>query len=812
MALTAEEREILVGLRAGDPGAADWLASLDEASQQRVVAALAQPEGPEPSGREAGPAVQEAAPGGEGLGEVRARPPKRSRLLGTLVVLAGLVVVAVGGYVLYDRLSGDDGSVVVDSSRREDRERSLDDVDDSARSGELAADDQQQAPGEAKPAKSDGDQGLTESSAVKPAPEPMAEEEPMEEPEPMAEEEPMEEPEPVAEEEPMEEPVAEEEPVADIATGPTTSGVYVIALSRDGVTTIVDPDGTELLQLPGSGFQYQPQWSPDSTRILVQEVDGEGWPRGASIYSVDLVDKTADSFSSYWGAFLDHDWSPDGSHVVFSNFAEARLPDGLFVIDAGGTDIRQLTDQGSSPVWSPDGSKVAYDLGFDSVGIFVVDADGRNTTQIADHGSSPVWSPDGSDILFTSSVQGDRTIFLMSANGSEVRQLTNGGDPRWSPDGAKVAFTRFVDRDFKVFVMDSDGTDIRQLTDSDQSDRGPAWSPVPIMPASAETAGASTETSDALGGLQSATSASAVIVLGSQHTCALQVDDRIACWGNNRSGQVDAPGGQFITLTAGPWHSCGLKIDGTIACWGSNRSGEANAPAGQFAAVAAGANHTCGLRTDRTVSCWGDNSRGQLHTPAGEFSAVTTAYFHSCALRVDRTVSCWGDDGLGQASAPFGEFTAVTTGSLHSCGLTADQTVTCWGANEGLAGYTGQADAPAGQFTAVAAGEDHTCGLRIDRTVSCWGDNRRGQASAPSGEFTSVSTAYYHSCGLRSDETVACWGYNREGQTSAPPGMFAAVVAGYYHSCGLKPDGAISCWGANSDGRATAPAGRFSSG
>ena len=186
--LSAEERGVLTGLRAGEPGATDRLASLDEASQQRVVAALAQPEGPEPAGGEAAPVtsgsgVVGAAPGGAGLGEVRARPPGRSRLLGPLVVLAALVVVAAGAYLLYGRLFGDDASVVVDSSRREDRDRSLDDADDSAGSGGPSSDGQRQAPVEAKP---DGGQGPTESSAVKPAPEPMDEEEPMAEPEPEA--------------------------------------------------------------------------------------------------------------------------------------------------------------------------------------------------------------------------------------------------------------------------------------------------------------------------------------------------------------------------------------------------------------------------------------------------------------------------------------------------------------------------------------------------------------------------------------------------------------------------------------------------
>ena len=500
MALTSEEREILAGLRAGDLAAADRLASLDESSQQRVVAALAQPQGPEPSGSEAGPTtsgaeVVEAAPRGAELAEVRARFPRRTRLLGTLVVLAALVICTVGGYVLYDRLFGDDASLVGDSSRGADRDRSPDGAGESAEFGGSSSDGQQQAPVGSKAAKSDSDPTPSESATR----------------EPMAEE--------------------EKTPHDDTDPGQAIRGVYVIALSRDGVATIVGPDGTELLQLPGGGFQHSPRWSPDAMRLLVATADSEGWPRGVFIYSVDLVDKTGNLDTSQEGQFLDYEWSADGSHVVFRNFSDASLPDGLLVMDVGGTDIRQLVDHGSNPVWSPDGSKVAYDLGFDSVGIFVVDADGRNTSQLVDHGSNPVWSPDGSKvaydlgidsvgifvvdadgrnpiqlsdhgrypvwapdgsaILFTSSVQGDFTVFIVSASGSGLRPLTEGNDPQWSPSGSQIAFSRWLDGDFEVFVMDSDGTNIRQLTDNDQNDRSPTWSPVPVMTGSTETAKAS---------------------------------------------------------------------------------------------------------------------------------------------------------------------------------------------------------------------------------------------------------------------------------------------------------------------------------
>ncbi|MEC7483942.1 MAG: RCC1 domain-containing protein, partial [Candidatus Thermoplasmatota archaeon] len=55
---------------------------------------------------------------------------------------------------------------------------------------------------------------------------------------------------------------------------------------------------------------------------------------------------------------------------------------------------------------------------------------------------------------------------------------------------------------------------------------------------------------------------------------------KIVCWGNNSSGQCDAPLGQFIDLAGGSKHSVGLREDGTVVCWGSNQYGQCDAPEG----------------------------------------------------------------------------------------------------------------------------------------------------------------------------------------------------------------------------------------
>ena len=48
----------------------------------------------------------------------------------------------------------------------------------------------------------------------------------------------------------------------------------------------------------------------------------------------------------------------------------------------------------------------------------------------------------------------------------------------------------------------------------------------------------------------------------------------VHCWGDNASGQTDAPDGVFVSIAAGDSHSCALDSAGGVACWGDNASGQ----------------------------------------------------------------------------------------------------------------------------------------------------------------------------------------------------------------------------------------------
>jgi alpha-tubulin suppressor-like RCC1 family protein len=95
--------------------------------------------------------------------------------------------------------------------------------------------------------------------------------------------------------------------------------------------------------------------------------------------------------------------------------------------------------------------------------------------------------------------------------------------------------------------------------------------------------------------------------------------------------------GQWRTISGGASHSCGLQSDGSLWCWGKNESGQLGLgdteprlePASvlvpgknEWIRVSAGRDHTCAIRSDRSLWCWGKNENGQLGlgraTPEGD--------------------------------------------------------------------------------------------------------------------------------------------------------------------------------------------------
>jgi len=192
-------------------------------------------------------------------------------------------------------------------------------------------------------------------------------------------------------------------------------------------------------------------------------------------------------------------FSPDGRRLAYSARATSSQADTfhIFVRDVPAGPAQQLTAgpvSDTSPVWSPDGSRIAFVRVTGGQGECVV----IPATGSGEEGKFPgctapgdetqpfpavSWMRDGQSLVVVEAIEKQPSaLAMLSLRDGAIRPLTHppaGMDdstPAVSPDGRTIAFVRATSADgADIFLCDPAGANPRRLTFDDRGIRGIAW-------------------------------------------------------------------------------------------------------------------------------------------------------------------------------------------------------------------------------------------------------------------------------------------------------------------------------------------------
>jgi dipeptidyl aminopeptidase/acylaminoacyl peptidase len=218
-------------------------------------------------------------------------------------------------------------------------------------------------------------------------------------------------------------------------------------------------------------------WSPTGAQLAYADddelilLDPATWERTRIVTAAGTISNIA--------------WGPDGRSIAYSveppsTGASDPSSFGVIVVRSGGEQEQVSLAAGvEGIVWSPDGSSLLLDrVQSDRSLIELVAADGSDERVLVEGPmhegpGAPVWSPDGSRIAFIRTPREGGAyrieIWVMGADGHGEVHLgggvseTWGGGPVWSPDSQLVAWSPFFGRDW--VVVEADGSGLQRSID-----------------------------------------------------------------------------------------------------------------------------------------------------------------------------------------------------------------------------------------------------------------------------------------------------------------------------------------------------------
>jgi TolB protein len=239
-------------------------------------------------------------------------------------------------------------------------------------------------------------------------------------------------------------------PLIATAVGPLSQGVMLLSIKEGGYAHLFaySPGALPLTRLTNQPWDdITPAFSPDGSKVAYSSRQNGYW----DLYLLDLASGQTTRLTDNAAYDAHPTWSPDGQWLAYESYTDNFDIYILSVADPSQAPIQLTANAGSNtaPDWSGgSGRKVAFvSTRTGEADIWVADldivdnrfTDASQSPQTND--AHPVWSPDGSRLAWAANANGVTSLYMLDLGqpGTPPRLAGGGSWPVFSPDGQVLA-------------------------------------------------------------------------------------------------------------------------------------------------------------------------------------------------------------------------------------------------------------------------------------------------------------------------------------------------------------------------------------
>ncbi|TJY37765.1 TolB family protein [Pontimicrobium aquaticum] len=164
-----------------------------------------------------------------------------------------------------------------------------------------------------------------------------------------------------------------------------------------------------------------------SQKVIYSELNNNNWDLYSLSTENGIIKRiTKDSLKDFQS-----DYSNVHGNIIFDSYRDNNTRN-IFTLNSKTNELNQLTylkTRDGHPVWSPDGSKIAFQSSrTGNPEVFVMDSNGENVEQLTfnkEFDGIPKWSPNGKLLAFNSNRNGSPNIFTLNLETKEMIQITS---------------------------------------------------------------------------------------------------------------------------------------------------------------------------------------------------------------------------------------------------------------------------------------------------------------------------------------------------------------------------------------------------